>query len=151
MKPGPLSIYVDRLKDDGIEEISEVFDPALLEMEDEDLHFVGNMSLDGRAYLVKTHLILELKFQVEAKMPCAICNEKTTFKIKVDDFSHNQELSTIKTGVWDYAEELRSAILIHVPQFHECNEGHCLHRKNVANFLKPSSDETHTPFKDLDW
>ena len=147
--PGPFKIYIDRLSDDDVEEIFETFDPSLLAMDESELTFMGEITLSGRAYLAKSHLILDLKIKAKTTLPCSICNAPAELQIEIDDFSHTEEIGEIRGAIWDYSEEIRSAILIKVPQFFECHHGHCPHRKDVKKYFKAPSEETNTPFSDL--
>ncbi|NGX27411.1 MAG: hypothetical protein K940chlam6_01347 [Chlamydiae bacterium] len=149
MKKDPLKIYIDRLKDDDTEQIFEVLESDFLETNEEELSFTGKVTISGQAYLAKNHLILDLKIKATANMPCSICNEKSIVSIEVDDFTHTVELCEIQSAIYDFADEVKSSLLIKIPQFHECNSGKCPHRKDVTKFLKDSSEENHSPFSEL--
>jgi len=142
-------IYIDRLKDDDTEIIYEVVQPEFLEIAEKDLSFTSDVTISGKAYLAKNHLILDLKIKLYANLPCSICNEKTEIPIEIEDFTHTQEICEIPSAIYDYTEELRSAILLKIPQFIECNHGHCPSRKEVNKYLKVSDPDTYSPFSDL--
>lgn len=149
MKHGLFKIYIDRLKNDDTEEIREVVDPDFLQEGEEEAIFVQKVNISGRAYLANHHLILDLKIKATATLPCSICNEKVETPIEVDDFSQTVELSEIKSSVYDYASEVRDAVLLKLPQFIECHHGHCPQRKVISKYLKKPSDDTHSPFSEL--
>lgn len=147
MKTGPLKIYIDRLKDDDTEQIFEVLDPEILDLQDEELFFEDKVTVSGQAYLAKNHLILEGKIKALVKIPCSICNESIAIQIDIEDFNHTIEICEVPASIYDYADEIRSAILLKVPQFIECHEGNCPSRKDVSNFFK--REECFTPFAEL--
>lgn len=142
-------IYADRLKKDDVEEIHEVIDNNFIDIEEEELVFIGQTKIAGQAYLTTSHLVLALKVKALAKIPCSICNEKTETPIEINDFSYAVALSEIKSGVYDYSEEIRTAILLKVPPFVECHQGHCPHRKEVNKYFKETEETTYTPFSHL--
>lgn len=149
MKNNPLNIYIDRLKDDETEKIFEVLEAEQLEVQEEELSFTDKTTVSGKAYLANDHLILDLKISAFAQMPCSICNEKESFPIEIKDFKQTIEIAEIPSAVYDYSDEVRSAILLKIPQFFECNQGKCPHRKEVKKFLKEGGPDTHSPFSDL--
>lgn len=145
MKSGPFKVYIDRLKNDDTEEIHESVAPDFLEEKD----FTDKVLVSGQAYLANHHLILDLKIKAIACLPCSICNEKIELPIEINDFTQTIELSEIRSSVYDFADEVRDAILLKLPQFIECHHGHCPQRKDVNKFLKKPSDDTHSPFSQL--
>lgn len=146
-----LTLYIDRLKDDDIEQIHEVVDSAHFELDESELTLVGEVTISGQAYLAKNHLILDLKLKAVIEMPCSICNQKVELPLSIDDFTWTQEICEIPSAVWDYSDEVRSALLLKVPQFLECQGGHCPERKSIKRYLtKAKEEETHTPFSNLD-
>lgn len=151
MKKGPFKIYIDRLKDDDTEKLFEEVDPSLLELSDDDLHFIDKIAISGVAYLAQNHLILELKIHAKIEMPCSICNEKFEIPLSIDHFTHTVEISEIKSSVYDFAEDIRTSLLLKVPQFVECNKGKCPQRKIVNKFLKTPTPDTYSPFSDLNY
>ncbi|NGX38889.1 MAG: hypothetical protein KR126chlam1_00205 [Chlamydiae bacterium] len=149
MNKGPFKVYIDRLKSDETEKILEVVSPAFLEIEEKELSFIGEVTVSGKAYLAKDHLILELKIEAKAQMPCSVCNESTLVTVESNDYTHIKETSEISSSVYDYSNEVRSAILLKIPPFFECNHGHCPQRKDLHKYRAKSSPETHNPFSDL--
>lgn len=150
MKKSPLQIYTDRLKNEETERIFENVAPEFLQTPEKELSFEDDVAISGKAYLAENHLILDLKIKATAKMPCSICNKSSIVHISIDDFTFTIEITEVPSGVFDYTEEIRSAILIRIPQFFECQGGKCPQRKDINKYLKPSSNETYTPFSALD-
>ncbi len=150
MTSKPFELYLDRLKNDDTEEIYESVEPSDLELDDQELSFLNKVLVSGQAYLAKNHLILDLKIKATASMPCSICNERAETAISIDDFSHNIEISEAKSAIYNFKEDIRSAILLKVPQFLECSGGHCPHRKEVDKFFTSPEKETHSPFSNLE-
>lgn len=149
MKRSPLCIFVDRLSNGEVEEIEETIDATLLEIGDKDLALTGSVLISGEAYVADDNLILDLNLTATAKKTCSICNEPTEFPIEIDDLSLVIEHREISSGVFNYTDEIRSAILLKAPDFIECGEGNCNHREEIKKFLKGSSPDTYSPFSDL--
>lgn len=147
MKKGPLKIYIDRLKDDDTERIFEVVDPQILDLQDEEILCEEKITISGRAYLAKNHLILECKIKALVTIPCSICNQPTPIHIDIEDFIHTIEICEVPSSIYDYSDEIRSAILLKIPQFVECNDGNCPARKDMSNFFKQK--DSFTPFAEL--
>ena len=145
-----LKIYIDRLKNDDTEHIFEEVEPDFLDLQENDLVFKEKITISGQAYLAKNHLILDLKIKTKATMPCSICNEPTDIFLNLNDFTHTVELCEIKSAIYDAAEEIRNHILLKVPPFVECQSGHCPQRKDINKYLKQSSEETYSPFSELE-
>ncbi|NGX59012.1 MAG: hypothetical protein KR126chlam3_00156 [Chlamydiae bacterium] len=142
-------IYIDRLNETDTEKIFEVLDATFLDVQEAELSFEGNVTISGQAYLVKNHLILDLKIKASAKMPCSICNETMLVPIEVTDFTHTVELGEIPSAIYDFSDEVRSALLIKIPQFIECHQGKCPKRNELNKFLMDSPEDTYTPFSEL--
>ena len=149
-------IYVDQLREGQVEEISETLNPDFLDIHEKELSFSEPIVIDGEAYLTDDSLVMRLNASTSAKMPCSICNEQVEVGIKLKDFYHSEPLSEIKTGVYNFSEMLREAILLEVPPFAECFEGKCPTRAEVHKYMKlPSEqveeeDEGYQPFANLD-
>lgn len=151
MTSKPFDLYIDRLKNDDIEQILESVEPSSLGLEAEnELSFSGKIVISGQAYLAKNHLILDLKIKANAIMPCSICNEDAETKLSIDDFSQTVEICEIKSSIYNFKEDVRSAILLKVPQFIECSDGQCPNRKDVNKYLNSQSKDTHSPFSELE-
>lgn len=150
-------IYVDQLHDGRETVINEVIEPTFLHISESDLIFKKNVSVQGKAYLASDDLVLHLDIKAEALIPCSICNELVPIDIDVENFYFTEPLSEIKSGIFSFEELLRETILIEVPLFAECNEGHCPQRNELAKFMKEPngkggrSEDTYQPFSDLDF
>lgn len=147
MKNHPLKVYIDRLKNEEVEQIEEKIEPDFLELAEEEFSFASPIVVNGQAYLTKDHLIVDLNIKAAAYLPCSMCNEKVEYSVEIDHFTHTMELSEIKGSIYDFSLEIRHALLLKIPQFIECNEGRCPQRKELSIYLKKSS-ETH-PFSSL--
>lgn len=130
-----LRIYVERLKNDHVEKIDETLDPSFLEVHEKDLEFKKPIRLIGTAYLASDHLILELNIHTTAQIPCKICNDPVDVPLEIANVRHTEALSNIKSGVFDFSEEVRDAILLKVPAFVECHGGSCPEREVIKKFL----------------
>lgn len=149
-------VYVDQLRDGREIIINEVIDPAFLQVEDKELFFKKSVSVKGEAYLASSDLILHLNIKAEALIPCSICNEMVPIDINIKDLYLSEPLSEIKTGIFSFEELLRESIMIEVPLFTECHEGHCPRRGELAKFMKENdgkdgkSEDTYHPFSDIE-
>jgi uncharacterized metal-binding protein YceD (DUF177 family) len=130
-----LKIYVDRLKEGATEKIAEELPPSFLEVEEEALRFEKQVVLIGSAYLASDHLVVELNIKTSASTPCIICNEKIDIPLNVVNFRFTIPLSSIRSGVYDYGQEVREALLLEVPRFVECGGGHCPERETINKYL----------------
>lgn len=148
-------IFVDRLKKEQSISIHEVVSPDFLDVNEEELHFQNEVTVDGEAYLADDELILHLSAEAEAVIPCAICNESVPTAVVLGEFYHAEPLKAIKGKVFDYQELLRESILLETPEFVEC-QGRCPKRETLQKYLKnETSDhqdqtEGYKPFSDLE-
>lgn len=147
-------INIDQLRDGQLRKIVDVYTPDFLEIQEKELIFTGDVRVKGEAYLAEEELVLRLKVEAEAEMPCSICNEAVRIKIVLDDFYHAEPLVNIRGGIYHFGEALREEILLAVPHFTECNQGQCPHRKEVEKFFSKNKqtdrgEEGFQPFADL--
>lgn len=143
-----LKIYIDRLSGERTEKIEETLAPSFIDVDEKDLQFPASVSLKGKAYLAEDHLIIQLKIETEAKITCAICNERVKQKIDVKQFYHTEELENIRGHVYDYTDPLREAILLEVPSYVECL-GSCPKRTELKNYFQEETSHEQFPFSDL--
>jgi len=151
MNPSCL-VWIDRLKLGSVQKIAETLSPAFLQIQEEQLRFESPVLVQGEAYLSQEQLILRLKASTQAKMPCAICNQMVEIALAVGHFYHTQPTSEIPSGIFDFREPLREALLLEVPQYIECKTS-CPERSTISPYLRPGNpiqQETYFPFKDLD-
>ncbi len=149
----PFKILIDRLKKGETQKIEEVLEPAFLALDEKELQFPEKVIVKGDAYLTDDHLIIKLKANTAALLPCAVCNEMIRIELDVDNFYHAQPLEEIPSAIFDFSEVLREDLLIALPQYVECNQGKCPERNLLAPYLKPQAREektTYFPFADMD-
>lgn len=146
-------IYIDQLRHGEVEEISENLSPDFIGINEEDLAFSSPVDIKGEAYLADNELILRLNIETSAIIPCSICNEKVVVGIKLKDFYHSEPVSKIKSGIFNFSEVLRDAILLETPKFTECNEGKCSGRQEMKKYFKEpgtkDEEEGYKPFENL--
>ncbi len=133
-------IYIDRLKNGHVEKIAETFEPAFLDIHEPELAFRDEVVVEGKAYLANDNLVLHLNAATYGIMPCSVCNEGVKVELNVSDAYFTQSIDEIKSGIFDFSEILREAILLEVPQFAECCEGNCSQRKEISKYLKKHSE-----------
>ena len=154
-----LKIYVDRLKEGHQELLNEVLSPSFFDIEDKDLHFSGDVHVEGEVYLANEHLVVHLNIDVNAVLPCAICNELTNHPISIKNLYLTKPLAEIKGAVYDLSNEVRESILLQTPRFTECNQGKCPERESIKKYLAPKEQKAldtkakgevvHFPFADI--
>jgi uncharacterized metal-binding protein YceD (DUF177 family) len=152
-------IYIEQLRDGHIEKIAEKIPCGFLDVQEKDLSFFGDVIVEGEAYLVENTLVLHLGAQAVCLIPCTICNEPVKTPVLIEKFYANIPFDEIKGGLFNFKDVLREAILLEVPLFAECNDGHCPQRKELDKYLKPESKETKKspeadgfkPFADFNW
>lgn len=146
-------IWIDRLGEGNVQKIDGSFDPAFLEIEEKELQFHAPVRVVGEAYLADQHLIIHLRAQTKATLPCAICNQMIDMDLKVENFYHSEAITEIPSAVFDLSAPLREALLIELPKYLECNGGNCPERVNLAPYLRstPKTDtkNINLPFADL--
>jgi len=146
-------IFVEQLRDGQIQAISEQFTSDFLEVCEEDLSFQDDVEVSGKAYLADDDLILQFDIETQAVLPCSICNVPVKVDVRVLHFYHVVPLSEVKSGIYNFKEILREAILLETPRFVECNQGKCPQRPELSVYLKKDSDKgtsEYHPFADLD-
>lgn len=147
-------VYVDRLKDGGVQRIEGSFDPSFLEIDEAELHFEKPVAVKGEAYIADDHLVIHLSATTFAQMPCAICNEMFYHPLIVGNFYTTEPLSDIPSAIYDFGQALREALLIELPRTAECSNASCRSRESIAPYLrseKRSDDKTtYFPFADMD-
>jgi hypothetical protein len=142
-------IYVDRLKDGDPQKIEGVFEPRILEIDEQDLQFHKPIHIASEAYTTDEDLIIRVTAWTHATMPCAICNEPTETRLSCADFYVIEPLSEIKGAVYDFTDALREGLLTEIPPKIECNQGSCPSRPVLEKYLR-KDEETSSPFKDID-
>ncbi len=147
-----LLLYTDRLNSGKSEEISCELPPSFLAVEEKELHFMAPIKLEGEAYIAEDSLVIHLKIETEARMPCSICNEETVLAITLPSFYHVEQLEDIRSRVFDYSPLVREGILLELPLMIEC-DGSCPKREELEKYLKSEptkvKDEVQYPFEDL--
>src|SRR5262249_1756536 len=147
-------IYIEQLRDGHEEKIHEQLDPRFLDVQEPDLLFDKPVELEGVAYLAEHELVFHWDIWTEVLIPCSICNEPVRVPIHIQNFYYSEPISEIKSGVYNFKNLLRETILLEVPTFTECNQGHCPKREEYRKYLKessnrPSDEEGYHPFADL--
>lgn len=151
MSEDAFRIYVEQLRDGHREQIKEEVSSDFLDINEETLKFKDNVIIEGEAYLAGDMLILHLVVVAQPVIPCLICNEPVILEVRISDFYHAEPLDDIKSGVFDFRDLIREAILLETPAFAEC-EGSCPQRKEISKYLKDSEkveEEGYNPFQDL--
>ena len=146
-----LSVFVDRLREGQVEEINCSCPPEFLSLEEKELRPCSEISVFGSAQVIDQQLLLQLTATVLIEMPCSVCNELCQTEVRVEDFALTESCDQIRAGIYRYANNLREAILLEIPQFAECSEGHCPSRAEIANYTASHSPQEtgQNPFANL--
>lgn len=145
-----LKVYLDRLQGGKTELIDLTLSSTFMDVREADLKFNDPVIIKGKAYLANDHLVIHLKVETKALIPCAICNKAVEMSIQVPEFYHTEDLEGVKGRVYHYNSPLREAVLLEIPPFGECLGG-CQERKELEKYKLPegNSDSVQFPFVDL--
>lgn len=153
MEDESFKIYVDQLRNGETKEVDEQCAADFLDVSEENLSYIDPVTIKGEAYVATDTLVLHFALTAYARIPCSICNSPVKVEVQVDDFYHAEPLEEIKTGIYNFKEVVREAIILDTPLFAECNEGNCSSRKEIKKYLKqeedPSSEDRYHPFANL--
>lgn len=133
-------IIISHLRDGQTEKIDFEVPPAFLEVDEPELSFHAPVRIDGQAYIAGEELVIHLKVETTATIPCSICTRSTAIEVKTEPFYHIVPLEEIKGNEYDFNEIARENLLIEVPTFVECGEGSCPERENIKEYLKPEGE-----------
>lgn len=149
------NIYIERLREGHIEEISESFSSDFLNESPNEYRFEKPIQVTGQAYLAGDQLVIHLTLEAIVLIPCRICNEFTPLDIKVQEMYDGIPVESIKSGVYCIRQLIQEAMMLQLPEFYECHQGNCPEREKLKKYLKakPSKDnddlEGYQPFKEL--
>jgi hypothetical protein len=104
-------IFVDRLRNGVVENISESLDPAFMDLHEKDLRFVNPITLKGTAYIAAKDLVMALDVKTTASMTCSICLGPVEVPIHLNDLVITEEVANIKSHIYVFRPEVREAIL----------------------------------------
>lgn len=152
MHENAFDIYVKQLRNGHTQQVDENLTADFLDVKEAELEFVDGVHVTGEAYLAGDSLILKFNLKAHALIPCLICNKPVKVEILIPDFYHMEPLEEIKTGIFNFSEVVREAILLDTPKFAEC-DGSCPKRKEIGKYLRPQQkkdEEGYKPFADLD-
>lgn len=153
MKDDHFNIYVEQLRDGQQAHVEHEFDSEFIEINEKDLFFDKKVKIKGDAYLAGDGLILHFEISAKAIIPCLICNDPVEVVIDIPDFYHMEPTEEIKTGIFNFKDVVREAILLQTPAFAECDQGKCSRRqeiqKYIANAEQKKNKEGYHPFADL--
>lgn len=152
-----LKIYVERLRGGSTEQISEVLDPAFMDIAEKELVFSQKIEVEGDAYLAEDWLIVTLSITAFADLHCAFCNDSFCLPISIKSLIHEEALDTIRDASFDLLPLIRESILLEIPFYPQCGITKCNRRQEIEGYLKddtkipqkPHDANGHQPFQDL--
>lgn len=107
-----------------------------LGIDDDEATIIGKgITIQGSAYTTRDHLVIHTEVHVKAQIPCKICNEFFEKSIDIPPFYLVTPLKEIKNHEFNFAEKLKDAILLEIPDFGECRESGCPHRSELKEYL----------------
>ena len=134
-------IYILRLRDGQSEQIQESLPPDFLVLKEPDVAFNRPVEIRGEANLVDEMFVLTLDVETEATLPCSICNQDVQVKISIKDFCFTEPVNSIKSGIFNYQEILREALLLELPHTAECRGGDCPERETLAKYFSHKQNQ----------
>ncbi len=140
-------INIDVLSKGKTEEIDISVPCNILDTQELDLHFRGNLDIQGEAYVVDQQLVLHVDVSAHALISCSICNGDAEVSIKLPNFYHVEDIEGIKSSFLDYHTLLRDEIVLQIPQFEECNNGKCPERRAITQYLNLKKSQGNEDFK----
>src|SRR5262245_11118195 len=114
------TLYIDRLR--GGEEFffEEEMNPDFLNLEnDPEFSSSEKVRVSGKAYLAGDWLVIQGSIETALTVLCSMCNESFGMPVHVD-WVHEEPISNIKGGLFDYSELVREEILLEVPYYRLC-------------------------------
>ena len=129
-------IYFERLEEGQKEEISFDIPSNFLADDKGELKFAAPLSVEGDVYLSGEYLVFNLDLHTRLVLPCTVCNGDAIIEIVLSDIHHMEELTDHRSGIFEMQPLLRELILLEVPAFAECENGHCPHRKEMEALLR---------------
>lgn len=158
MNTEAFNIYIDRLKDGVVEIISESLSPEFLGLKEDDILFIGEISLSGEAYTADNEFIMHLNVEANVQLPCRICDDPVKVPIVLKGLYIIEPIETIKSGIFCFKDPLRESILLEAPHFVKCGGETCLKSKMFEKYLKTESetlknqdDDYYRPFENLNF
>jgi uncharacterized metal-binding protein YceD (DUF177 family) len=147
-------LYIDRLKKGEKENLNLFLPPDIFEVVEDELSFQDPVEMHGEAYVSEPHLIIHFSAQTKVCMPCSVCNEKTKENLIVKNAYHTFDLQELTDATLSFIDIVRESLLLELPQFIECQNGHCPNRPLIEPYLHNPEDEKkddiHYPFSGLD-
>lgn len=153
MRDQAFTVFVEELRHASSKQIDETVPADFLDVKEKDLAFKDPVTMQGEAYIAGDMLVLHLVIVAYGILPCTICNSPVKVEIKLDNLYHAEPLEQVKSGIFDFRNVVREAILLEAPPFAEC-DGKCSQRKEIKKYLakegkKKSKDDGYHPFADL--
>lgn len=128
-------INIDRLRKKGNLSLNMAVPSNFLEIEGDELQFGAQVDIQGEAYIVDDRLIFHLDLIIPAIVACTICNGDAHRTVKINNLYHIEEISELKSPIFDFSTVLRQEILLEVPKFAECRDGNCPQRETFKAYL----------------
>lgn len=149
-----LPIYIERLRQGRVHEITETIDPKQLDLFDDEIIAAKDVVVEGEAYLADPYLLVKLTLKSEFTLLCSVCNEPFSFPVEVVHILHEAPLDEITDSIFDLLPLIRETILLEVPFYPLCSGTTCRNRTEIEKFFKKQTganevDERYKPFENL--
>jgi uncharacterized metal-binding protein YceD (DUF177 family) len=149
-----LPIYIERLRQGRVQEITETIDPKQLDFFDDEIIAAQDLVVVGEAYLADPYLLIKLTIKSEFTLLCSVCNEPFSFPIEVVQVLHEEPVEEITDSIFDLLPLIRETVLLEAPFYPLCGGSTCHNRAEIEKFFKKQTsvnegDERYKPFENL--
>lgn len=151
-------IYVDRLEDGAIEAIDLSLPSDFLEVNEAELSYQSPVLIKGEAYIAEDELIMCFDIKAVANMHCTLCNEIVEVTIDIKKAYFAEPIKKMKSGLFNFKELVRGAIILETPNFVKCGGEECKHKAQFVKYLKSddakakeNEGKEYRPFADLNF
>jgi uncharacterized metal-binding protein YceD (DUF177 family) len=145
-----LKIHTQQLKTGQPHLIEQTLPPSFLQITEQDLVFKSPIHLKGEVYTTDDHLIIHFTAKTEACIPCSLCNETTFIPLQTQEIYHSIPLAELPSTIFDLSDMIREEVILLIPQFIECQGGHCPQRNTLSKLMRnKSTSHNHYPFSEF--
>lgn len=148
-------IPISSLQSGKEKEIEAELPASFLEVNEKELAFTELVKVKGKVYLAGDALIFHFSASVTFAIPCKVCNAIVNSGLEVENVIHAEDIEDIEGDRFNYANALREALLLKLPDVMECSNGVCPERSHIKKYLKEerkedgNSEISYHPFSSL--
>jgi uncharacterized metal-binding protein YceD (DUF177 family) len=148
-------VLISSLQSGKEKEIEAKFPASFLEVNEKELTFTESVNVKGKVYLAGDALIFHFSASVSFSLPCKVCNTNVNSELEVKNVIHAEDIEDMEGDRFNYANALREALLLELPDIIECSQGVCPERAHIKKYLKEerkedgNSEMSYHPFSSL--